>query len=117
MTTHFVSILTVGSFRLVGHLRVPFGFDSGTWNYILFCCIYLSCKNLYAYNISVQLMAEENGLEVDVEGFNFAMDEARERSRNAQNKVLGFLICSPSSVHPHYRKIFFTKQRYAILSG
>lgn len=34
-------------------------------------------------------MAEERGLHVDVEGFNNAMDEARERSRNAQNKVSG----------------------------
>nr|XP_043618703.1 alanine--tRNA ligase [Erigeron canadensis] len=33
-----------------------------------------------------QLMAEERGLVVDVEGFNTAMDEAREKSRNAQNK-------------------------------
>lgn len=32
-------------------------------------------------------MAEERGLLVDVEGFNNAMEEARERSRNAQNKV------------------------------
>eukprot|EP00257_Ricinus_communis_P022363 XP_015582068.1 alanine--tRNA ligase [Ricinus communis] len=36
-----------------------------------------------------QLMAEERGLWVDVEGFNNAMDEARERSRNAQNKQAG----------------------------
>ncbi|XP_065865617.1 alanine--tRNA ligase isoform X2 [Euphorbia lathyris] len=36
-----------------------------------------------------QLMAEERGLHVDVEGFNKAMDEARERSRNAQNKQAG----------------------------
>ncbi|GMY18046.1 alanine--tRNA ligase [Fagus crenata] len=36
-----------------------------------------------------QLMAEERGLLVDVEGFNNAMDEARERSRNAQNKQAG----------------------------
>lgn len=35
-------------------------------------------------------MAEERGLAVDVEGFNIAMEEARERSRSAQNKVLGF---------------------------
>ncbi|KAL0358791.1 UNVERIFIED_CONTAM: Alanine--tRNA ligase [Sesamum angustifolium] len=35
-----------------------------------------------------QLMAEEGGLSVDVEGFNIAMDEARERSRSAQNKVM-----------------------------
>ncbi|XP_024193988.1 alanine--tRNA ligase [Rosa chinensis] len=39
-----------------------------------------------------QLMAEEQGLEVDVEGFNVAMDEARERSRNAQNKEEGGAI-------------------------
>lgn len=32
-------------------------------------------------------MAEERGLMVDVNGFNKAMNEARERSRNAQNKV------------------------------
>lgn len=40
-------------------------------------------------------MAEERGLLVDVEGFNNAMDEARERSRNAQNKVFGLplLFC------------------------
>ena len=38
--------------------------------------------------LSFQLMAEERGLRVDVEGFTKAMDEARERSRNAQNKVL-----------------------------
>lgn len=39
-------------------------------------------------------MAEERGLLVDVEGFNKAMEEARERSRSAQNKVfqLSFFI-------------------------
>lgn len=36
-------------------------------------------------------MAEERGLQVDVEGFINAMDEARERSRSAQNKVLNIL--------------------------
>ncbi|KAL3591736.1 hypothetical protein D5086_010376 [Populus alba] len=39
-----------------------------------------------------QLMAEERGLWVDVEGFNNAMDEARERSRNAQTKQAGGAI-------------------------
>lgn len=39
-----------------------------------------------------QLMAEERGLLVDVEGFNNAMDEARERSRSAQNKQAGGAI-------------------------
>lgn len=33
-------------------------------------------------------MAEERGLIVDIEGFNAAMNVARERSRSAQNKVL-----------------------------
>ena len=33
-------------------------------------------------------MAEERGLIVDVEGFNNAMDEAREKSRSARNKVI-----------------------------
>lgn len=39
-----------------------------------------------------QLMAEERGLVVDIEGFNIAMNEARERSRNAQNKVAVFVL-------------------------
>ncbi|KAL6001807.1 hypothetical protein ACLOJK_041785 [Asimina triloba] len=36
-----------------------------------------------------QLMAEEKGLAVDMEGFNKAMDEAREKSRNASSKQVG----------------------------
>ncbi|CAI9755291.1 unnamed protein product [Fraxinus pennsylvanica] len=36
-----------------------------------------------------QLMAEERGLAVGIEGFNIAMDKARERSRSAQNKQAG----------------------------
>ncbi|KAK9149863.1 hypothetical protein Scep_008620 [Stephania cephalantha] len=32
------------------------------------------------------LMAEERGLAIDVEGYNIAMEEAKQRSRNAQNK-------------------------------
>ncbi|KAK9275218.1 hypothetical protein L1049_022480 [Liquidambar formosana] len=39
-----------------------------------------------------QLMAEERGLLIDVEGFNNEMDEARERSRSAQNKQAGGII-------------------------
>lgn len=39
-----------------------------------------------------QLMAEERGLLVDVEGFNNAMEEARERSRSAQNRQAGGAI-------------------------
>ncbi|KAK9101751.1 hypothetical protein Sjap_019005 [Stephania japonica] len=39
-----------------------------------------------------QLMAEERGLEVDVEAYNIAMEEAKQRSRNAQNKQSGGAI-------------------------
>ncbi|KAK9141492.1 hypothetical protein Syun_010892 [Stephania yunnanensis] len=39
-----------------------------------------------------QLMAEERGLAVDVEGYNIAMEEAKQRSRNAQNKQGGGAI-------------------------
>ncbi|MBA0855228.1 hypothetical protein Goshw_010860, partial [Gossypium schwendimanii] len=39
-----------------------------------------------------QLMAEERGLIVDVDGFNNAMDEAREKSRSARNKQAGGAI-------------------------
>ncbi|CAL0304304.1 unnamed protein product [Lupinus luteus] len=39
-----------------------------------------------------QLMAEEAQLIVDVEGFNSAMEDARERSRNAQTKQAGGVI-------------------------
>ncbi|KAH9603555.1 hypothetical protein KSS87_001690 [Heliosperma pusillum] len=39
-----------------------------------------------------QLMAEERNLAVDVKGFNEAMEEARERSRSAQNKQAGGAI-------------------------
>lgn len=37
-------------------------------------------------------MAEERALLVDVDGFNKAMEEARERSRSAQNKVLQLIF-------------------------
>ncbi|WZZ60031.1 hypothetical protein YC2023_060138 [Brassica napus] len=42
----------------------------------------------YGFPIDLtQLMAEEQGLLVDVDGFNKAMKEARDISKNAQNKV------------------------------
>ena len=41
-------------------------------------------------------MAEERGLTVDVKGFDDAMEEARERSRSAHNKVYTFLV----KLHP-----------------
>ena len=49
---------------------------------------------LYFLTFSIyQLMAEEKKLNVDVEGFNSAMEAARERSRTAQNKVSCLLQC------------------------
>ncbi|KAI3923125.1 hypothetical protein MKW92_007973 [Papaver armeniacum] len=36
-----------------------------------------------------QLMAEEKGLLVDIQGFESAMQEARNRSRSPQNKKIG----------------------------
>lgn len=42
----------------------------------------------YGFPIDLtQLMAEERGLEVDVEGFNQALEEAREKARNARGKI------------------------------
>lgn len=42
-------------------------------------------------------MAEERGLVVDFEGFNSSMEEARERSRSAQNKV-AFVLCDNNAL-------------------
>lgn len=59
--------------------------------FVLFCILfYFDFK--YLYPPPYQLMAEERGLVVDTEGFNTAMDEAKERSRNAQNKVCFSLL-------------------------
>ncbi|XP_077222663.1 alanine--tRNA ligase-like [Tasmannia lanceolata] len=47
----------------------------------------------YGFPIDLtQLMAEERGLTVDLEGFNIAMNEARKKSRNASNKQVGGTI-------------------------
>ncbi|KAG6520122.1 hypothetical protein ZIOFF_017154 [Zingiber officinale] len=44
----------------------------------------------YGFPIDLtQLMAEERGLTVDVEGFNIAMEEARQKARSARSKVVG----------------------------
>ena len=56
----------------------------------VFWCIYNLLDVSRCISSFLQLMAEERGLSVDVEGFNNAMEEARERSRSAQNKVSGF---------------------------
>ncbi|XP_020584472.1 alanine--tRNA ligase [Phalaenopsis equestris] len=39
-----------------------------------------------------ELMAEERGLTVDVEGFNVAMEDARQKARNARSKAVGDII-------------------------
>eukprot|EP00252_Welwitschia_mirabilis_P009432 TRINITY_DN21_c0_g1_i1.p1 TRINITY_DN21_c0_g1~~TRINITY_DN21_c0_g1_i1.p1 ORF type:complete len:1007 (-),score=222.12 TRINITY_DN21_c0_g1_i1:388-3408(-) len=44
----------------------------------------------YGFPIDLtQLMAEERGLEVDIEGFNHAMEEARQKARTARGKTGG----------------------------
>ncbi|XP_074557146.1 alanine--tRNA ligase-like isoform X2 [Curcuma longa] len=44
----------------------------------------------YGFPIDLtQLMAEERGLTVDGEGFNIAMEEARQKARSARSKVVG----------------------------
>ena len=55
-------------------------------------------------NFICQLMAEEKGLLVDVNGFNSAMEAARERSRNAQAKVSYLLEWLFSIILKHKQK-------------
>lgn len=52
---------------------------------------------IYLCAYRMQLMAEERSLTVDMVGFNIAMDEAREKSRNACNKVAYYFFLSFSS--------------------
>ncbi|KAL5748565.1 hypothetical protein ACOSQ2_025862 [Xanthoceras sorbifolium] len=61
-----------------------------------------------------QLMAEERGLLVDIEGFNNAMDEARERSRSAQNKQAGGAIVmdADATASLHKRGVSATDDSY-----
>ncbi|PON41707.1 Alanine-tRNA ligase, class IIc [Parasponia andersonii] len=61
-----------------------------------------------------QLMAEERGLQVDVEGFNNVMDEARERSRNAQNKQSGgaIIMNADATAELHQRGIAATDDSF-----
>ncbi|XP_039132084.1 LOW QUALITY PROTEIN: alanine--tRNA ligase [Dioscorea cayenensis subsp. rotundata] len=51
-----------------------------------------------------QLMAEERGLTVDVEGFNIAMEEAREKARSARNKLLGDSIVMEADATSELRR-------------
>lgn len=47
----------------------------------------------YGFPIDLtQLMAEERGLEVDIDGFNSAMEKARQKARNARGKSGGELL-------------------------
>nr|KYP68384.1 hypothetical protein KK1_022008 [Cajanus cajan] len=58
---------------------------------------------LFLMQLSLDLMAEEKGLVVDVKGFDNAMEAARERSRSAQTKQAGGAIVmdadATSSLH------------------
>lgn len=76
--------LDAGCICFVGYVWLPIRFDPGDGCFLIaqLCICYVSW-----FCFPYQLMAEERGLLVDVGGFNEAMDEARERSRNAQNKV------------------------------
>ncbi|KAJ4815648.1 Alanine--tRNA ligase [Rhynchospora pubera] len=51
-----------------------------------------------------QLMAEERKLSVDVNGFNAAMEEARQKARNARNKVVGESIAMDAEATSQLRK-------------
>ncbi|KAJ4794750.1 Alanine--tRNA ligase [Rhynchospora pubera] len=51
-----------------------------------------------------QLMAEERKLSVDVNGFNAAMEEARQKARNARNKVVGESIAMDAEATAQLRK-------------
>ncbi|KAF5747411.1 alanine--tRNA ligase [Tripterygium wilfordii] len=64
-----------------------------------------------------QLMAEERGLLVDVESFNVAMEEARERSRSSQNKQAGGVIVMDAEATStlHRRGVSATNDTYKFI--
>ena len=76
----------------MGHIWLSFGPDSGGRLALLLNFRYSSMCLQILIIFCYQLMAEERGLIVDVQGFNAALDEARERSRSAQNKVFDHLL-------------------------
>lgn len=104
------NLLFIGRICLMGYLSIPIGsYASKVFLSFSTLCISLisvlcCCETIIQPFIN-QLMAEERGLSVDVEGFNVAMDEARERSRSAQNKVVyhtfscGSYLCLPGTSH------------------
>ncbi|KAG2270363.1 hypothetical protein Bca52824_064918 [Brassica carinata] len=72
--------------------------------YICSClCRMLLSYGRHGFPIDLtQLMAEEQGLLVDVDGFNKAMKEARDISKNAQNKLvapLSWMLMLSSTLH------------------
>ncbi|XP_023527072.1 alanine--tRNA ligase-like [Cucurbita pepo subsp. pepo] len=64
-----------------------------------------------------QLMAEERGLLVDTQGFNNAMDEARERSRSAQNKQAGGAIVmdADATAALHKKEVASTDDKFKFI--
>ncbi|PKA55615.1 Alanine--tRNA ligase [Apostasia shenzhenica] len=51
-----------------------------------------------------QLMAEERGLKVDVDGFNVAMEDARQKARSARNRAVGDVIAMDAEATSALRK-------------
>ncbi|MCL7042423.1 hypothetical protein MKW94_013428, partial [Papaver nudicaule] len=64
-----------------------------------------------------QLMAEERGLVVDVKGFENAMEEARNKSRSAQNKQVGGAIVmdADATSELHKRGVSPTDDNYKFI--
>ncbi|XP_008810668.2 alanine--tRNA ligase-like [Phoenix dactylifera] len=64
-----------------------------------------------------QLMAEERGLTVDVEGFNVAMEEARQKARCARNKAVGDTIVmdADATSELHRKGIATTDDNYKFI--
>ncbi|KAF5749898.1 alanine--tRNA ligase [Tripterygium wilfordii] len=64
-----------------------------------------------------QLMAEERGLSVDVESFNVAMEDARERSRSSQSKQAGGVIVMDAEATStlHRRGVSATDDTYKFI--
>lgn len=55
--------------------------------FILYDFLLCFCWNEVLFFPPYQLMAEERGLTVDIDGYNAAMEEARQKARSARNRV------------------------------
>ncbi|XP_017696248.2 alanine--tRNA ligase-like [Phoenix dactylifera] len=64
-----------------------------------------------------QLMAEESGLTVDVEGFNVAMGEARQKARSARNKAVGdsMIMDADATSELHKKGVATTDDSYKFI--